>query len=117
MAKKIQTLLIDDIDGSPADGTVQFGIDGDMYSIDLSSKHSIELYKSIEKFRDHGTRLGRMHLKTRASEATVKRAPVGVNRERNADIRAWAEKEGIPVSTRGRIQESVIAKYDAAHGS
>jgi hypothetical protein len=106
MAKKIETFLIDDIDGTPADGTVQFGIDGELYSIDLSSKHSIELYKSIEKFRDNGTRLGRIHLKSsRASDTAVKRVPVGVNRERNAAIRAWAEQQGI----------QVVAKYDAAH--
>ncbi|WP_205327041.1 Lsr2 family protein [Glycomyces sp. YM15] len=117
MAKKIETYLIDDIDGTPADGTVQFGIDGELYSIDLSSKHSLELYKSIEKFRDNGTRLGRIHLKSRTSDTSVKRVPVGVNRDRNAAIRAWAEQQGITVSTRGRIQEAVVAKYDAAHAA
>ena len=28
MAQKIQTLLIDDLDGSAAEGTVRFGLDG-----------------------------------------------------------------------------------------
>jgi hypothetical protein len=28
MAQQIQALFIDDIDGGPAEGTVQFGLDG-----------------------------------------------------------------------------------------
>ncbi len=28
MAQKIQTLFIDDLDGSPAEGTVRFALDG-----------------------------------------------------------------------------------------
>jgi hypothetical protein len=31
VAQKIQTLLIDDLDGSEADGTVRFGLDGTEY--------------------------------------------------------------------------------------
>ena len=29
MAQKVQTFLIDDLDGSDAEGTVLFGLDGD----------------------------------------------------------------------------------------
>jgi nucleoid-associated protein Lsr2 len=31
VAQKIQVLLIDDLDGSPADGTVRFALDGTEY--------------------------------------------------------------------------------------
>jgi hypothetical protein len=34
MAQKIQTLLIDDLDGGQAEGTVRFGLDGAEYEID-----------------------------------------------------------------------------------
>ena len=34
MAQKIQTLFIDDLDGSAAEGTVRFGLDGTEYEID-----------------------------------------------------------------------------------
>ena len=40
MAQKIQTLFIDDLDGSEAEGTVRFGLDGVEYEIDLSAEHS-----------------------------------------------------------------------------
>ena len=40
MAQKIQTLLIDDLDGSEAEGTVRFGLDGADYEIDLNAEHA-----------------------------------------------------------------------------
>ena len=35
MAQKVQTLLIDDLDGGEAETTVRFGLDGTEYEIDL----------------------------------------------------------------------------------
>ena len=40
MAQKIQTLFIDDLDGSAAEGTVRFGLDGTEYEIDLNEEHA-----------------------------------------------------------------------------
>ena len=40
MAQKIQTLFIDDLDGSEAAGTVRFGLDGAEYKIDLNTGHA-----------------------------------------------------------------------------
>ncbi len=37
MAQKIQTLFINDIDGSAAEGTVRFALDGTEYEIDLNA--------------------------------------------------------------------------------
>ena len=37
MAQKIQTLFIDDLDGSAAEGTVRFSLDGTEYEIDLNN--------------------------------------------------------------------------------
>ena len=45
MAQKIQTLFIDDLDGSAAEGTVRFGLDGTEYEIDLNAGHAKELRK------------------------------------------------------------------------
>jgi hypothetical protein len=42
MAQRIQTLLIDDLDGGEAAGTVRFGLDGAEYEIDLSAAHNDE---------------------------------------------------------------------------
>lgn len=40
MAQKIQTVFIDDLDGSDAEGTVRFGLDGAEYEIDLNAEHA-----------------------------------------------------------------------------
>ena len=47
MAQKIQTLFIDDLDGSAAEGTVRFGLDGTEYEIDLNAKHAQELRDAL----------------------------------------------------------------------
>ena len=41
MAQKVQILLLDDIDGTEASETVQFGLDGANYEIDLNALRSI----------------------------------------------------------------------------
>ena len=38
MAQKVQTLFVDDLDGSEAEGTVRFGLDGTEYEIDLNAQ-------------------------------------------------------------------------------
>ena len=40
MTQKVQTILIDDLDGSQADSTVRFGLDGTDYEIDLNADHA-----------------------------------------------------------------------------
>ncbi len=58
MAQRIQTLLIDDLDGSDAAETVRFGLDGTEYEIDLSAAHSEELRKALGQHLAHGRRAG-----------------------------------------------------------
>jgi len=41
VAQKIQTLFIDDLDGTEAEGTVRFALDGTEYEIDLNAGVSI----------------------------------------------------------------------------
>ena len=50
MAQKIQTLLVDDIDGSEAEGTVRFGLDGAEYEIDLSAEHALALRDALAQY-------------------------------------------------------------------
>ena len=50
MAQKIQTLFIDDLDGSAAEGTVRFGLDGTEYEIDLSAERARELRAALARY-------------------------------------------------------------------
>lgn len=114
MAKQTVVTLTDDIDGSEAAETVEFGIDGQLYSIDLSPEHAEELRDRLTAYREFGTGLGRYHARS-AEPAASKRAPNQGNKERNLDIRRWAEENRLPIKARGKIADEVIAKYDAAH--
>ena len=56
MVQKIQTLFIDDIDGSEAEGTVRFALDGAHYEIDLNASHAAALRKAIGPYAKAGRR-------------------------------------------------------------
>src|SRR6185369_13317718 len=103
MAKKIITLLTDDLDGTEADRTVEFGLDGIVYAIDLSDKNAGKLRAALAPFLSEATRVGRETSGRRAAAA-----PVRPSRDQNQAIRAWAGKNGHQISERGRIPQSVI---------
>jgi hypothetical protein len=103
MAQQVVIKKIDDIDGTPANETVNFGLDGRSYEIDLN------LGPYLAKARKAGTRHGR-----RASTAGRRGA---LGRERAADIRAWAKRHGVTVNQRGRIPAHVVDAYEAGDPS
>ena len=111
MVQKIQTILIDDIDGAPADETVTFALDGVTYEIDLSAGHAAELRDALSKWIGHGRKAGR-------TAATAPRTPgrrTSADRAQLAKIREWARESGYKVSERGRISAEVMAAFQAAH--
>ena len=116
MAKKVITLLTDDLDGSEADRTVEFGLDGANYTIDLSDKNAGKLRKALEPYITAGSRLGRGAVDRRAGRSG--RSPAAgsrSSREQNQAIREWAAKNGYEVSERGRIPTSVVEAFENAH--
>jgi hypothetical protein len=107
VAQRTQILYVDDIDGSEADGTVRFGLDGVDYEIDLSKKHADQFAKAIRPYLDAARK---------ASSSS--RRPTRAGRSARHDqsgVRAWARAEGLAVSDRGRIPADVLAKYESAH--
>ena len=56
MAQKVQTLVVDDIDGSAAEGTVRFGLDGTDYEIDLNPKNAQALRDTLAPYVTAGRR-------------------------------------------------------------
>ena len=57
MAQKVQTLFVDDLDGSEAEGTIRFGLDGASYEIDLSADHAEELRSMLAPYAKAGRRI------------------------------------------------------------
>jgi hypothetical protein len=116
MAKQVITVLTDDLDGSRADRTVEFGLDGINYTIDLSDKNAGKLRKALDIYIGAGSRVGRSSTEGRR---TVRRrgvsTPTRTDREQNRAIREWAAKNGFEVSDRGRIPSSVVRAYNNRH--
>ena len=112
MAKQVITVLTDDLDGGDADRTIEFGLDGVNYSIDLSEKNVGKLRKALDPYLTAASKVGRTGTNGRiASRAAA--APSRSSREQNQAIREWAVKNGFEVSERGRIPASVVEAFHA----
>ena len=108
MATKTETLLIDDLDGSPAEGTIRFALDGTNYEIDLSSEHAQALREELSPFIDAARRAPGTR-----SPARPRRKPSAGDPD-STEIRDWARSQGIDVKDRGRIPAELIVKFKAA---
>lgn len=111
MATRTLVSLIDDLDGGEADETVEFGLDGVTYQIDLSGENAEELRDALAQYVEHSRRAGgRKRTSARPAAKTTAR-PASVDREQNQAIRAWARKNGFQVSDRGRIPSEIVDAY------
>ena len=111
MAQKVQTLLIDDLDGGEAEGTVRFGLDGAEYEIDLSAGHAEALRKALAPY---------VSAARRAPGAAARRPGQSGRRAESAGapdptaVREWARSQGIGVKDRGRVPAELVVKFQAA---
>jgi hypothetical protein len=112
MAKQVITVLTDDIDGGDADRTIEFGIDGVNYTIDLSEKNAGKLRTALDPYLTAASRIGRTNGTGRITGRGAA-APIRSNRDQNQAIREWASKNGYEVSERGRIPSSVVEAFHA----
>ena len=107
MARQVITVLTDDLDGGDADRTVEFGLDGVTYTIDLSEKNAAKLRKALDPYLAVATRAGR-----NAGRRTTTPLSRATSRETSQAIREWAAKNGWEVSERGRIPALVVEAYN-----
>lgn len=110
MAQKIQTLFVDDLDGSEAEGTVRFGLDGTEYEIDLNARHAQALRDSLARYVEAARRSPGSK---RPSRGERRGSASGVN---TTEVRDWAKSQGIEVKDRGRIPAELVVKFKAATG-
>jgi hypothetical protein len=88
MSKQVITVLTDDLDGGDADRTVEFGLDGVTYTIDLSDKNAGKLRKALDPYLAVAARAGRNSGQSRPGSRRSVAAPAGrVGREQNQAIR------------------------------
>ncbi|HEX5119877.1 MAG TPA: Lsr2 family protein [Pseudonocardiaceae bacterium] len=103
MAQEVTVRLTDDVDGSAADETLAFSLDGVHWTIDLCADNAAKLRADIGRWTAH---------------ARKERPGKGGNtpRRRRSDsesqtIRAWAQEQGIALAPRGRIPADVVDRY------
>ena len=105
MARRETVVISDDLDGTPATQTVEFGYKGISYEIDLNDENAEELDKWLSNYISHGRRLGGRKGSSKAA-STRDHDP--------AQVRVWAHEQGIEVSARGRVPADLVAKFHAA---
>ncbi|WP_433319891.1 histone-like nucleoid-structuring protein Lsr2 [Micromonospora sp. CA-269861] len=112
MARKVITVLTDDLDGGKADRTVEFSLDGVAYTIDVSDENAGVLRKALDPYINAGRRIGRGPSESARSVRRPGRPTgAGMDREQNRAIREWAVKNGYKISERGRIPVEVVEAY------
>lgn len=116
MAKKVIEVFTDDIDGSKADDTVKFALDGTAYEIDLNGEHAEELRTDLARWIVKARRIGRVTRIGRQPPQSFRTGGSGIDPAQRRAIREWALAKGHRVSDRGRIPEQILAKYEAEAG-
>lgn len=120
MAQKVTIILVDDLDGSEAEETVTFGLDGVTYEIDLSKDNAAALRLAVARFVDPARKVGGRKSKGAAASGT--RNGSGLSKADRDAVRAWsrtkkASKAGIePLGERGRIPEAVVTAWQGRKG-
>ncbi len=104
VAQRIQYQLIDDLDGGEAEGTVQLGLDGVEYEIDLSADNAGVLREAVAECVGHARRVGgparrrtsRSMGRSRSGSALSTAQRDGDRRSTTQTIRDWAKGKRHP---------------------
>lgn len=106
MATNTTVETIDDLTGETGASTVQFGLDGKQYEIDLTEANATDLRSFLQRYADVARQVGK---------GKSARKPGKPDRNRATAVRTWAREQGYDVGERGRIPSNVTQAYDAAH--
>jgi hypothetical protein len=107
MAQRMEVQFIDDMDGGPADTTVNFAVDGTAYEIDLSAAHAAEFRAAMEPFVAGARQVGSGSRRPGRSARPARPSP--------STVREWARSEGIKVSDRGRVPAELVVRFQEAN--
>ena len=112
MAKTVIVKLTDDVDGSDAEETVYFAIDGRSYEIDLNATNAAKLRSALQPFVEKGRVAGRSpggRAPRPTSPPAEKSLYSQLSAGEKASFRAWAN-----MATARRISDARIKSWVAA---
>jgi hypothetical protein len=112
VAQKVQTLFVDDIDGSAAEGTIRFGLDGSDYEIDLNAEHAQALRDALAPYISAARRASGARRQARGGRRASANGKVD-----STEVREWAKSQGLEVKDRGRVPAELVVKFKAATGN
>ncbi len=109
MARKVQTILLDDIDGGDAKRTATFALDGRAYEIDLNESNLDRLSEALAPFIEKARRSS-----AGGGRRSSARGTASTGSDASA-VRTWAREQGYEVSDRGRVPKEIRDAYDQSH--
>lgn len=101
MAKRTVEYMLSDLSGEDGASTVNFGLDGASYEVDLTDAEAKEFRDFLTRYADAGRKV-----------AGSRRPTSGTQKKETAAIRQWASEQGIEVPARGRIPNEIIRKFE-----
>jgi len=113
MARRVVTTVTCDLhngDEVEAEDTLVFSVAGTAYEIDVCPPHAKEIREVFGSVAEHARRTASYSRAIRSGTGSRKRVRDGSSQL----ARAWARREGINVSAKGRVPESVMDQYRAA---
>lgn len=115
MAQHTTVRLVDDLDGSDATDTVEFGLDGKYFEIDLSEENAQRLRDALQAFiaAARQVRISKPGRGPKRGAVAGGSTATTADREQNQAMRRWAREHDIEVNERGRIPQRVQDAYHA----
>jgi hypothetical protein len=110
VTKNSVRLLVDDLDGSAADETVVFGLEGESFAIELNAEHALQLRESLALFVRHGRRIGG---RSTPLSNTVRVRALHAKAYDNR-VREWARATGAVMGDDEPISTDLWIKYHEA---
>jgi hypothetical protein len=107
MATRTVTSLVDDTDGSEAQETVSFSLEGTTYEIDLSDQNAKKLRDALEPWVEKARKTGGRRRAQSNKLSPLDKGEISI-------MRAWLQEHGHDVSTRGRISAKLRELYNSS---
>lgn len=120
MAKRTVIQLTDDLNGKPIPvgkgETIRFSLDRTDYEIDLAQKNAQALRNDLARYVSAARRASSGGQRAAGGRGRGPRAGAAAARDYDPKaVRAWAESQGIEVSSRGRVPADLVARFQAAN--
>lgn len=119
--QKVSVVLVDDLDGTEGERgeilSVNFGIDGQQFEIDLCTENYDKLADLLAPYMGAGRRLKMGTVAKRSIGKGIQRRPAKRDPKQTKAIREWGIKNGWNCGTHGRFPDGMEEAFNEAHST